>query len=761
MATISGASNERVYSITKWGGLNEHPDGDTGLKMGEASKMVNWKITRDGNLKRRPGSEVIFGLSGEFTAVISRDIMRIASFPSEQDIIEVYDEISTEQVPGKITVVGRSGRLEHGEWVPLDVSVEHGEMSQGDPELYTVSGGVLRKRGDIEGIQTSIGELPAMLDALAPDAWLYYFNNEATYAIRAGAVREENGQYILSGYLVSAVPLDIGKPVTGLWAGYAGGKKHLIAASDGKLWSLYDADYDLFILQRIGVENDQSINTDGGVSFIPFQDKVYILDGEEYWVYDGTLVRAVTGYVPLAAINRGPIVGGGAEVVGTLHEYANRLTPKRRVWLSPDGSAEHLSFQLPETGLKSIDYVKDLATDTDVTADWDLDEENGQVTAQTAPPEAENSYEVGYTVFTCDDEHHEDIPDYRGQVAHNRFAELYGAQRDTMICIYGDGTNRFLYSGMNYSGLADASYFPDMHESRIGDENTPITAMIRHGSALIAFKTNETWSCSYGQETMPDTGLLQDAFYIQPVSRDKGQTAPGQVRLVNNNPVTCSGTELYQWINSSRYTSNLTRDERQAHRISDRIQRSIKEMDFENCIMWDDDDSQEFYLVSNGVALIWNYAADVWYRYEGFDAVTMCNFLGEILIGTSDGNVIRLTDSMTTDTGKPIRAQWVSGAMDFGASHLRKYSSMMWVGLKPEEGTSVDVCVETDRKDTFREKVVSSTRALVPGEPFTVRTKIKAKKFVYYRLLLSVDEIMPAVTVTNVDFRVRQTGYAK
>jgi len=86
---------------------------------------------------------------------------------------------------------------------------------------------------------------------------------------------------------------------------------------------------------------------------------------------------------------------------------------------------------------------------------------------------------------------------------------------------------------------------------------------------------------------------------------------------------------------------------------------------------------------------------------------------------------------------------------------------MLWVGLKPEEGTSVDVCVETDRKNTFREKIVSSTKAKVPGEPFAVRSKIKAKKFVYYRLLLSVDEIMPAVTVTNVDFRVRQTGYAK
>jgi mRNA-degrading endonuclease RelE of RelBE toxin-antitoxin system len=36
-----------------------------------------------------------------------------------------------------------------------------------------------------------------------------------------------------------------------------------------------------------------------------------------------------------------------------------------------------------------------------------------------------------------------------------------------------------------------------------------------------------------------------------------------------------------------------------------------------------------------------------------------------------------------------------------------------------------------------------------------------AGKFVFYRLLLSVDDKQPAVTVTDIEFRVRQTGYAK
>ena len=70
MATINGVRTDKVYSITKWLGLHEHPDGDTNLKMGEAAKMVNWKITRDGNLKRRPGTEFIADLNADYDVVV-------------------------------------------------------------------------------------------------------------------------------------------------------------------------------------------------------------------------------------------------------------------------------------------------------------------------------------------------------------------------------------------------------------------------------------------------------------------------------------------------------------------------------------------------------------------------------------------------------------------------------------------------------------------------------------------------------------------
>ena len=62
MAQIKAATNEKVFQIKAWGGLHQNPDGDTKLKLGEAAEMVNFKITRDGNLQKRSGTKTVVRL---------------------------------------------------------------------------------------------------------------------------------------------------------------------------------------------------------------------------------------------------------------------------------------------------------------------------------------------------------------------------------------------------------------------------------------------------------------------------------------------------------------------------------------------------------------------------------------------------------------------------------------------------------------------------------------------------------------------------
>ena len=55
MAKIVTSDVAKVLQIQKFLGLNESKDGDTQLKVGEASRMENWQITPQHHLKVRPG----------------------------------------------------------------------------------------------------------------------------------------------------------------------------------------------------------------------------------------------------------------------------------------------------------------------------------------------------------------------------------------------------------------------------------------------------------------------------------------------------------------------------------------------------------------------------------------------------------------------------------------------------------------------------------------------------------------------------------
>ena len=104
---------------------------------------------------------------------------------------------------------------------------------------------------------------------------------------------------------------------------------------------------------------------------------------------------------------------------------------------------------------------------------------------------------------------------------------------------------------------------------------------------------------------------------------------------------------------------------------------------------------------------------------------------------------------------------------------MRKYSAMLWLGIKPETHGEVYVTVQTDRKGAYAKKVVASSLVTFDHadfrrwsfntnrKPHMKRLKIKAKKFVFYKLIFQTESINTTVTVLSADLRVRFTGYAK
>lgn len=543
--------------------------------------------------------------------------------------------------------------------------------------------------------------------------------------------------------------------ISNVWNGYVAGNKvtavatkprfHVYSDENG-FYPVYSALADFSVTQFFGFEN-----------------KLYMFcDDNKYRVYDGTSLHEVEGYVPVIVTNCNPSSGSGQQL-----QQINKLTAKRRVWYTPNDHT--LGYFLPEDVRIVSASAKNRLTGETIPISG---VSHGGVNFQTAVGNlGENTLEIEYEVETSD----------RSAVESMRYAEIYNGSTDNRVFIYGDGTNRALYSGLDYNGKQRADYFPDMNVIDIGDENTPITQMIRHYSRLIVFKTSSAYSVQYGLVSTAD-GQTIPAFYWNTVNRAVGNDAPGTVQLVENNPLTLFQGSIYSWSNNSTYSSNLTVDERQAKRISEKVWRTLESMDLKNAYCFDDEARNEWYCIVGDKAIVYAYGlGDVWFYYEDFPIIRMVTIEGELYgirrvkkgDGTPTFQFVHISDNYRNDCGDAINARWESGNMAFNADYRRKYSAMLWVGLVPLTNTELTVTVQTDRKTDFAKKLITRNTATFAHADFgnwsfkTQRTpkmqrlKLKAKKFTYYKLILTNDSDTSTAEVSSADIRVRYTGYVR
>ena len=521
--------------------------------------------------------------------------------------------------------------------------------------------------------------------------------------------------------------------VRGLWSGFVAGQEVLCAACNGYLWQLARSEDGAWSKTACG-----AIDTGEDVHMFGFQDRLYLLNGSEYKVWDGTALTDVGGYRPLVAVSVPPAGGG------TALEQINKLNGLRRVRVSPDGTAT--VFHLPEQNLASVDYVQYVASGTDITS-YDVSLTEGTVTITPAPAEGTNSIEIGYSVAA----------DTAEEILAMRCAELYNGAQDTRVFVYGDGTNRCFYSGIDFDGLPRADYFPELNVAHIGDANTPVTAMIRHYDRLLAFKLDSAWSIGYAQLTLAD-GSVTAGFYVAPINRSVGCCAPGQAVLVENRPRTLDARSVVEWRTTA--SGSLSGDERNAERVSQRVDETIRSFDLETAKAFYDKYAHEYYVIgADGTALVNGIDADAWYVYTNFAARCLINYKDELYFGTADGYLRHFSTEYFSDEGEAIDAYWESGSMPFGADFRRKYSAMLWVGIRPDDNGYLEVTARTDRKTDFAEYSFSTADAA--QVPEMNRIKLKAKKFTYYNLILSNNTADTTATVVSVDIRVRGTGYVR
>ena len=417
--------------------------------------------------------------------------------------------------------------------------------------------------------------------------------------------------------------------IYGMWFGNIKGFEHFIVAADGHVW---DVD-----ISGSSAPADIGECAPDTTTFFGYSGIVYLLNGHQYLKWDGTgTFQNVEGYVPLILVAANHL-GAGTEL-----EQINVLSGKRKIRYTTDGTSTQYNF--PEKPIVAVHSVK---IDTEETSDYTVDLDGGFITFPTAPEQGVNNMDVVYEVDN----------EYASTVSNMRYYEFYNGSNLNRVFLYGDGTNKCIYSGIDYDGNSTAEYFPAMNVIAAGEENTPITGMIRHFSRLICFKTHSTYSIAYSSMTLDD-GRSTAGFYINPVNRSIGNIAPGQVNLITNNPLSLHGNSVYEWKANSYSGGNITLDERQAKKISDHVDNTLRYFDLEKTYCYDDNFGEEYYIVYNGEALVYNYGMGCWYKYTQFPVCCMVSINDELYLGCTDGTIRHMSkDYKFNDYGTGYRKE--------------------------------------------------------------------------------------------------------
>lgn len=513
---------------------------------------------------------------------------------------------------------------------------------------------------------------------------------------------------------------------------------------------------------------------DHKVHFFTMNDLCYILDGTNYLVYDGTIVSAVTPYIPTISISKDPAGGG------TPYEDFNLLGAGFKDSFSADGVATEFVLSL-----KMLD-------DTPVTAevnglpkvestDFTVDRINGKVSFTTVPDKGTNN--VVITAYFTQ-------ADFPKRIKQCTFSTQFGGSNDTRLFISG---NPDMPDYMWRSGLFDPTYFPENGFYKFMGN---ITGFSKQYDYLVVHRDNGLHQVTY---TIDSNGL--GSFPSKPINDQVGTIAPNSIQIIENNPVFLSNNGVYMLVQSN------VRDERNVQSISLNIDaKLLRETGLKDAITLDYD--KKYWIAINGYLYIYDYRIKEWYMYDNIPASCLIEHNGELWFGSkTDGILYRFKQDTELlpyhdDGNRFINAYWKSAKLSFGIAERNKLVSKLFATMEPGKHTSVNFYYVSDKvsfprnkdnlpdysnmnygKSFYNDKIfdaktefISSTRTELldytdlnyslwsynaSEQPKVVAKKVKAKKKDYYQLVIQNTKLDEGLKIDSIALKYMIQSYRK
>lgn len=662
MAKLNANIRSATYTIAKFRGINES-ENDSQVKDGEASSIVNFRVTDDGALTPRPSLAEHFNV--------------LASNPAFE---------------GKVTQL-------------------YSGFSAGEETLWAIACGHLFKLTEtaLQIISSPSGELPETSTVFSFGGKVYVLTG--------------NEYYRVDGTSLAAVCGYVPTIIVGASADGSGTLVERVNLLNTQRRIRYSAD---------GKSTDYYIPEQGNVSVICVMvDGVGKVLGTDYTIQQGN-AYGVRAHVKFST----PPTSGNDNIEIT-YSIDEDQEFRSNIYQTASGVFDIAAQGTTITGIVSVSGLTESGSSwqqLSASSDYTL---NGTTMTLTNPAR----WSVVYVRFR--------IGSLRNQVTAMKYAELYNGTQDNRVFLYGNGSNKCVYSGIDEDGQPNAEYFPDLNECQFGDPSAPLTAMVKHRNRLLAFKKGEAYSVYSNLLSLSD-GSTTTGFYISAINKQVGCCAANQAETVENRIRTLDGTDVWEW-KSTNTSGTITGDARNTERISQRVYNSLQSFDFESSKLFYDKYRHEFYCFDGSKALVQNVESDAWYLYVDFPVTCMCRHNGQMYGGTDDGRIVVFDETAEPD----FDSRWLSGNLDFGNAYTLKYSPKVWVRLVPEKAKQFRIAVEADAGASADENVSTPSRGII--KPVYL-AKLKLRKFTASRLEISTSNRM---TITGASISVAYTNAVK
>jgi len=429
-------------------------------------------------------------------------------------------------------------------------------------------------------------------------------------------------------------------------------------------------------------------------------NKLCILDGTVFLVYDGTTFTSATAsaYVPTRYIGTPPAGGG------TVVEDFNLLSSSwRQKFSTVSGTTAYTAAHAP------FDSILEVRLNNVVLANpagYTVNLTTGVITLAANPGAGTNNLEV--------------IPvksafNFSTRITKCTTAQVYGGPSDSRVFLTGNPDYPHIdwWTGLPLSGAFDPTYWPDTNYDRIGGDDDPMMGYAVQYDRMVVFKRKSIYLRSW-EITTDAYGRTVTRFPAVPLNNAIGAYDADSIVLVENNPMFVSDNGVYSIMGTN------VRDERNVEELSTLVK--IKASGHAAAI---DFDGKVYITYGSSKVWVCDYNRQVkdentgryvpvWYPWSAVPAITWCELDGQLIFGSdSEGMVYRFkkkTDSLPyNDNGAVIDAYFKGISTTFDKDSKTKLVQGVNIMMKPfsraqitteyatEEGYSFNV--QQDRMD--------------------------------------------------------------